>query len=179
MRACNVEKLFRQPASLRGTVLIVVIWIVLILASLVIVLSHYVRVEAVAASNYTSLVKAEAVANGAIQYIFAMLADQEQSQVAYESPYEAVQVGEGYFWVLRPNLSGDGNYDFGLREEAGKINLNEVSLEILLKLPGMTSELANSIIDWRDENEEVSTGGAENEYYLLLSDPYQCKNKDT
>lgn len=177
MRACNVEKLFRHPSSLRGTVLIVVIWIVLILASLVIVLSHYVRVEAVAASNYTSLVKAEAVANGAIQYIFAMLADQEQSQVAYESPYEAVQVGDGYFWVLRPNLSGDGKYDFGLTEEAGKINLNESSLEILLKLPGMTSELANSIIDWRDENEEVSTGGAENEYYLLLSDPYQCKNK--
>lgn len=161
----------------RGTVLIVVIWIVLILASMVIVLAHFVRVEAVAASNYTSMVKADAVANGAIQYVLAMLASQDQSQVSYESsPYEAIQVGEGYFWVLKPNLSDDSNYEFGPTDEAGKVNLNEASLETLLKLPAMTSELANSIIDWIDENEEVTTGGAENEYYLLLPNPYQCKN---
>ena len=40
----------------------------------------------------------------------------------------------------------------------------------------MTSELAASIIDWRDEDSEISTGGAEDEYYLLLSEPYNCKN---
>lgn len=161
----------------KGTVLIVVIWIVLILASLVIVLSHFIRTEAIAASNYTSLIKAEAVANGAIQYVFAMLNDQEQSQISYNTnPYEAMPVGDGYFWVLHPNLSDDQTYEFGLTDEAGKINLNEASLEMLLKLPSMTSELANSIIDWKDENQEVTTGGAESEYYLLLSEPYQCKN---
>ena len=164
--------------SARGTVLIVVIWVVMILASLVIVFAHGIRVEAMAVSNNIAQVKAEAAANAAVSYAFAMLAAQEdESQVSYESdPYEAVQVGDGYFWILKPNLSDHRNYEFGLVDEGGKINLNEASLETMLKLPEMTSELANSILDWRDENEEVTSGGAEGEYYLLLSEPYQCKN---
>ena len=166
-----------NQAMLRGSVLIVVIWIVLVLASLVIVLAHFIRTEAIAATNYTSLAKAEAVANGGIQYVIAMLESASESTTSYESDqYEAVSVGDGYFWVLKANLSGDKNYEFGPVDEAGKINLNEASLEMMLKLPGMTSELANSIIDWRDEDDQVTTGGAENEYYLLLSEPYQCKN---
>lgn len=163
--------------AVKGTVLIVVIWIVLILASLVMVMSHFIRTEALATSNYVSLVKAESVANGAIQYVRAMLASEQDPQVSYESePYEAMHVGDGYFWILRPSLSDDQTCEFGLTDEAGKVNLNEASLEMLLKLPSMTSELANSIIDWRDQNQEVTTGGAESEYYLLLSEPYQCKN---
>lgn len=160
-----------------GTVLIVVIWITLILASLTIVLAHGIRVEAMAAANHVSQVKAEAVAGGAIHYVFANLGNKAESTVSYgASPFEAMQVGEGYFWILRPNLSESREYEFGLVDEAGKVNLNEASLEMMLKLPGMTSELANSMTDWRDEDQEVSVGGAEGEYYLLLSDPYQCKN---
>lgn len=173
----RARHLVPNPTTARGTVLIVVIWIVLILASLVIVLSHFIRTEAIAASNYTALAKAQAVADGAVQYVFAMLASEQDSETSYtDNPYEAVPVGDGYFWILTPSLSGDQDYEFGLTDEAGKVNLNEASLEMLLKLPQMTSELAGSIIDWRDENDEVSTGGAEGEYYLLLSDPYQCKN---
>jgi type II secretory pathway component PulK len=158
-------------------VLIVVIWVVFILASLVIVFGHSIRVEAMAASNYIAQVKAQGAADAAISYALAMLAAGEESRVSYgASPFEAMEVGDARFWILRPNLSDHRNYEFGLVDEGGKINLNEVSLETMLKLPGMTSELANSIIDWRDENEEVTSGGAESEYYLLLADPYQCKN---
>ena len=160
--------------------LIVVIWVVLILASLVIVLAHTIRVEAVAAMNHVSQVKAEAVANGAIGYAFAKLSEEDTSVSYGDRPYEAMQVGDGYFWILRPNLSGQRDYDFGLVDEAGKVNLNSSSpqqlLDMLLKLPNMTAELANSIIDWQDENQDISEGGAEGEYYLLLADPYQCKN---
>lgn len=178
-----MKRLLPKPNTMRpqGSVLIVVIWIVLILASLIIVLAHTVRVEAVAANNHVSQVKAEAVANGAIQYVCAYLS-QEQGSITYSTSesFEAMEVGDGYFWVLRPNLAGEKDYQFGLVDEAGKVNLNSSSpeqlLEMLLKLPNMTSELANSIIDWQDEDEDVSAGGAEGEYYLLLSDPYQCKN---
>jgi type II secretory pathway component PulK len=40
----------------------------------------------------------------------------------------------------------------------------------------MGAELAASIVDWRDADDEVTSGGAESEYYLLLADPYYCKN---
>jgi hypothetical protein len=43
-------------------------------------------------------------------------------------------------------------------------------------LPDMTTELAASIIDWRDEDDEITEGGAESEYYLLESSPYSPKN---
>lgn len=167
----------RVRAGTRGTVLIVVIWVVLIMASLVIVFAHGIRVEAMAVSNHLAQVQAQAAAEAAISYALAMLAADTESQVTYGSdPYEAMEVGDARFWILKPNYSDHQDHEFGLVDEGGKINLNEVSLETMLKLPGMTSELANSIIDWRDENEEVTTGGAEGEYYLLLSDPYQCKN---
>ncbi len=174
-------KLNTTQTKPRGTVLIVVIWIVLILASLVIVMAHATRVEAVAAMNHIAQVKAEAVANGAIQYILAKLSSEDDSTVSYGSdPYEAMEVGDGYFWVLGRDLSGSEDYTYGLVDEAGKINLNSASpedlLEMLLKLPNMTTELATSIIDWQDEDDDVTSGGAESEYYLLLSEPYQCKN---
>jgi type II secretory pathway component PulK len=172
-----VEIKISEHAWHQGTVLIVTIWIVMVLASLAIVFGQYVRVEAMAATNQVAETSAEMVANGAIQYAIAMLNEQAGSGVSYTSnPYEAVRVGGGYFWALRPNLEDDRNYDYGLIDEAGKINLNTASLEMLLKLPSMTSELANSIIDWRDGNQEISTGGAESEYYLLLSESYYCKD---
>ncbi|MBN2372217.1 general secretion pathway protein GspK, partial [bacterium] len=50
--------------------------------------------------------------------------------------------------------------------------------EMLLKLPNMTSELAAAIIDWRDSDSDLTQGGAEDEYYLLLDEPYYCKNSN-
>jgi len=160
-----------------GTVLIVTIWIVMILAGLVLVLSRTMRVDAVGTANSVSAMQAEAIVDGAVAYVLSKVAAGGESDVDYgAASYEGMQVGQGYFWVIRPNLSDDKNYDYGLTDEAGKINVNTASLEMLLKLPSMTSELANAIIDWRDSDSEVSPGGAESEYYLLLNDPYNCKN---
>lgn len=172
---------FRNSASFgcsqSGTVLIVTIWIVLVLAGLVLVFSRSMRVEAIASANYVASVQAEAIASGAVQFIIARLNGNEDTlTLEGENPYESMEVGEGFFWILRPNLEDDYNYDFGIGDECSKINLNSATLEMLLKLPGMTSELAAAIIDWRDEDSEVSPGGAESEYYLLLPEPYYCKN---
>jgi hypothetical protein len=40
----------------------------------------------------------------------------------------------------------------------------------------MTPQLAAAIIDWRDENDEVSTDGAEESTYQRLNPAYRCKN---
>jgi hypothetical protein len=49
---------------------------------------------------------------------------------------------------------------------------------MLLRLPGMTDDLAAAIMDWRDPDSDISNFGAENEYYLSLPQPYYCKNAD-
>ncbi|MFQ5735062.1 MAG: general secretion pathway protein GspK, partial [Planctomycetaceae bacterium] len=70
---------------------------------------------------------------------------------------------------------------FGLADESGKLNLNTLltvigddgddeeadprARNVLLALPGMTSEMADAILDWLDEDDEVREFGAELEYY--------------
>lgn len=160
-----------------GTVLIVTIWVVLVLAGLALVFGRSMRVAGLTAANHVSLQQAETVADGALAYVIAQIqADEESATLESASPYEAMPVGSGYFWVLRSNLEDNRSHDFGPTDEAGKVNLNSATLEMLLKLPGMTAELAASIIDWRDADDEITAGGAESEYYLLLSEPYTCKN---
>ena len=164
-----------------GAVLIVAMWIMLILASTAIVFGRFMRVEASAAKNNTTAIKCEFVVKGAINYIFYRLNtgyDNGGTTSLSNNIYEAVEVGEGYFCLLKPDLSDDRNYNYGITDEASKINLNTATLEMLMKLPSMTSELANSIIDWRDTDREVNPSGAESEYYLLLEDPYICKDAD-
>jgi type II secretory pathway component PulK len=164
-------------ATRQGTILIVTIWVVLVLAGLALVFGRATRVAMIVSANQCASLNVECAAAGALTYVGAQLkADQETSELQSSVPYEAMQVGDGFFWVLRPNLEDDRQRDYGPTDEAGKINLNSASLEALLKLPGMTAELAASIIDWRDEDEEISPGGAESEYYLLLDEPYNCKN---
>lgn len=174
----RTRKQFVGSHRAEGTILIVTIWVVLVLAGLALVFARSMRVAAIVSANQVASVEAECIALGASQYIRSQLAAAATDSAALDDdvPWESLQVGKGYFWVLRSNLENDREFDYGLTDEAGKINLNSASLEMLLKLPGMTSELAASIIDWRDEDGDVTTGGAEDEYYLLLSEPYNCKN---
>jgi DNA uptake protein ComE-like DNA-binding protein len=167
-----------------GTVLIVTIWVILVLASLVLVFARSMRAAAAVSANQVASLEAESIAAGALQYVVAKITEKIEAQSGTSQTstsqttdsYEALQVGEGYFWVLQSNLEDDREYRFGLTDESGKINLNTASQEMLLNLPGMTAELAASIIDWRDTDSDVTAGGAEDEYYLLQPTPYHCKN---
>ena len=160
---------------IKGTVLIITIWITTILAGLAITLAWQIRTESIQVENQVAAAKAEFIASGAIEYVKGNLSSASTSS---GSSYEQVVLGDGYYWLIKPDLSSDRKVSFGIVDEAGKVNLNSASLEMLLKLPGMTSELAASIIDWRDRDSQVTVGGAENEHYLLLSDSYECKNSN-
>ncbi len=177
-RAANPQSAIHNPQS--GTVLIVTIWVVLVLAGLALVFAQSMRVAAAVSANHVASLQAESIASGALQYLVGKLstAAQQQGTSSTETTdsYQALQVGDGYFWILRSNLESDREFDYGLTDESNKINLNSASQEMLQRLPGMTAELAASIIDWRDSDSEVTTGGAEDEYYLLQSNAYHCKN---
>jgi DNA uptake protein ComE-like DNA-binding protein len=89
-----------------------------------------------------------------------------------------VPIDEAHFWFIgRPEEEDRATMPvFGLVDEASKLNLNTATQEMLEGLPGMTAELAAAIIDWRDEDDEVTSGGAESETYLLRQPSYACKN---
>lgn len=43
-------------------------------------------------------------------------------------------------------------------------------------IPDLDSTVISSIIDWLDDDDELSEQGAENQYYMALETPYRCKN---
>lgn len=61
-------------------------------------------------------------------------------------------------------------------DEASKLNINTVTKGQLLALPEMLEEIADSIIDWRDEDDTPSAGGAEGGYYENLPFGYMARN---
>jgi DNA uptake protein ComE-like DNA-binding protein len=63
-----------------------------------------------------------------------------------------------------------------MRDESSRLNLNTASLEMLQNLSLLTSEQAAAIVDWRDTDSTTTPGGAENDYYNELEDPYDCAN---
>ncbi len=88
--------------------------------------------------------------------------------------------------VVAENLDGlPQTFRFGVTPEAGKLNLNTASDEeierlltpLLMELQVENApELVAALLDWRDEDEDVRPGGAENEYYTNLQPAYTTKN---
>ena len=170
----------RLPAE-RGTVLIVVLWVCLGLVSLTLVFGHSMLMAFRGTDDLIAGRQAEAAIDGAARYASYLLASTSfPGQLPLPETYvrEQVPVGEAHFWFLgRPaTLQGASEPVFRLIDEASKLNLNTATLEMLEGLPGMTSELAAAIIDWRDEDDEVTSGGAESETYQLRNPSYTCKN---
>lgn len=163
----------------RGSIMIIAIATVLILSSLLLVFVREMRVESQAAANRASALQAAAIARGAIAYVNNHLTNnQDPISLDTEMVCEASQVGDGYFWILRPDGTDETKYAFGLQDEASKLNLNTATYDQLLALPNMTTDLAASIVDWRDADDNIANqGGAESEYYQQLQpDSYYCKN---
>ena len=97
---------------------------------------------------------------------------------------------QGHFSIvapLSPDYAGSDSMPFwyGVTDESGKINLNAVMqidssgqtlYNMLMQLPNMTDDVANSILDWLDPDDDPRESGAESDYYSSLSPPYQAKN---
>jgi len=95
----------------------------------------------------------------------------------------------GNVTVLAPATDDFGNYGgirYGLEDESGRLNLNALLIaddtvenggrDLLLGLPGMTNEIADAILDWIDEDDEIREYGAELESYTGLDPPYAPQN---
>lgn len=98
----------------------------------------------------------------------------------------------GRFSFLVPGLSDDAmllgdSVRYGLEDESNKINLHWILATektapgygkyFLMRLPGVTEELADAILDWIDDDDEPRDFGAELEYYSTLDPPYLPRNR--
>jgi len=167
-----------------GSVLIIVLWVAFGLVAIALYFGNSMNAELRASDNRVAMMEADQAIEGGARYAAQVLYDQATNGlIPYIEDYvcEYVPVGDARFWMIGRN---DGQYTpnqivYGLVDEGSKLNINNtnVTLEMLELLPRMTTELAAAIIDWRDADEDITSGGAENETYARLRPPYACKNE--
>jgi type II secretory pathway component PulK len=181
----GAEKKTARPIGRDGVALIVVLWVMVVLSLMVYSLGQSMRTEYAASVSHADRLKALEVAKSGIDKAIAFV-ENDPSPVAgplstwqsNDTEFESIPVGDGTFTLIHPYFDQEGVVQHGLWDESSKLSLNIANKDMLMKLPGMTEDIADSIIDWRDSDENASPRGAENPYYKSLQPPYACKNGD-
>jgi general secretion pathway protein K len=169
----------------RGFALLMVLWTLLLLAFIATVFSDNARTEVLLARNLVANARAEALADGGVYRAALGLA---------RSPRSGGFRGDGQVYIWHPT-SGDAGRPgseqsageqvrFTIRDEGGKVNLNQASPALLRELlivvgvdPQQSVELADAIVDFRDEDGDKERHGAEGREYKQARLPWGPKNK--
>ncbi|MCC6491427.1 MAG: general secretion pathway protein GspK [Pirellulales bacterium] len=183
----------------RGSVLLLVLVVIAILALGAATYLELMQNELHAVRNHGRQVQAARLAESALEYLAATLAQTpEELQAAgglqnNEGIMRAIIVDDssdkfarGRFTILASDQA-DGIYAgvrYGLENESSKLNVNTLlapgaeqdASRRLLALPGMSQEIAEAIVDWLDADDSAQLNGAESDYYRSLSPGYSARN---
>jgi len=176
------EGTFRRDRD-RGVILFVTLVILLMTGLLAAGLNFYTRSQLAASRADRNAAQATEAANAALIQAAALLLDGERAdEDLTDNPelFKDVLVADGniqwYFTVLRDRVEDDDAPAYGITDESAKLNLIVATAQQLMMLPGMTPEIADAIIDWRDRDDTPGPQGAEGKYYEQLAHPYSPKN---
>jgi type II secretory pathway component PulK len=189
----------------RGTVLPAVLVVIALLALAGYQYADLMTTEFRASMKTQRSLQAKALADSGVHYVGALLSDpQNMSGLLNHNPFSNDQYfhhntvqgyslpgnQQGYFSVVAavdPNdTSAMGQlFRYGVLDESGKINLNSLfkidktgqyGYTVLMLLPGMTDDIANSILFWLDPKATPRSSGAMADYYSGLTPSYQPRN---
>lgn len=172
----------------RASILIGLLWCVAILSIVVIGVLHTATLDLRVGKNYGDTIQAHYLALAGIEKAKALLfleaRDRKTSEknhvgTLYNSPsdFREIPLGRGSFSVIRAGDETDAEaMVFGVADEESRLNVNRASAEEIAKLPGLTPQMAAAIVDYRDTDNNVSTGGAEAEDYAAQLPPYLPRN---
>lgn len=189
----------------RGIVLIAVLIVVVLLSLAAWHYSTLISAEYAAMSTFTKTLQTRAICESGAHYTAALLADpfalagqlgnnpydnaaSFQDMEVFTDPVTNRKAMFSIVALPRPEelASGGMPFRFGVGDENSKLNLNslllfdptgQVGFNMLLQLPNMTPDLANSILDWLDPRTSTPReGGAKDDEYQGRSPPYRCKN---
>ena len=194
----------RRKQERKGFVLLAVLIVIVILSLAAYRYSDMTMAEYRASDRILKSAEAKALADSGIHYAAAILADKDAfTNTLGGNPTDNAGIFQnksfedgrsGRFSVLYVDYTQDSGagslpLKYGVIDEAGKLNLNgfmqldstgQVLYNALTNtnqpLPGMTADIANSIIDWMDADDDTRSGGAEASFYSGRSPGYRCKN---
>lgn len=168
----------------RGFALLIVLWIFIVLFAVGAEFSGAMRQDVTATMNFAGETQSYYLATAAANRTFynALIArDEATIDIPLEEQEEEPLIRVDGSWH-REELWGAPVW-VRITDESGKIPVNLVTQgllrQVLVNL-GLefehADEVTSSILDWRDEDDEVRVNGAENDYYLDLPRPYLAKN---
>lgn len=166
-----------------GVALIIVLWIMVMLVVVSLSFSVMARTEVFSTITFKEQMVnkylAEAGMQRAIMEIFYRNIN-KNTQITFTG--EELYRADG---TIYSGEIGNGYYKFSFVDESGKININTLTdssgiiLSNLLVNSGIEKEAADtivdSILDWKDEDDFTRLHGAENDYYMILPNPYKTK----
>jgi Type II secretion system (T2SS), protein K len=167
--------------SRRGSVVLIVLWAIAIAAVIVAATQLIAFRTATMGREAVARVQARWAARAGIEETIAVLEyhfenPEPDDALAVIRDMEAVADGSlvSGTWSIRH--TEDGVEVPGPQDESAKANINRLQRAQLLEIPNMTFDVADSIIDWRDADNEVSGMGAERDFYFNRNMPYQPRN---
>lgn len=192
------RSVFRSPADVRGSILILTIWSICFLSTLAVILGLGVRQKLQLVQRLDERDQLRLVAAAGIKQAIAQIRqDKESTFYSFEDSYaddpsvfKETALGEGRVDIrydLFDEASGQTKVCYGLIDEERKINVNTADAEVMERLfkfvlsvdEVRAQDLAASIVDWRDADSELSTpvGSAEDPFYRNLTyNPYEAKD---
>lgn len=161
----------RRGAGFRGFVLVMVLWLIALLTIIALGLAYNSRQAVRGAGSITGGVQARYLAEGGIQLaLMNLLSRQPQDRL----------LGDGE--TIELSLPG-GVVALTVTDEAGKIDLNTASAEMMSRLfasfdvpPSDADALADALVDFRDEDDLKGLNGAEDPDYEAAGLPWGAKD---
>ena len=176
-----MTNLLSQPLKgEKGTILVLVLWVIALLT----MIAGYFSVEARLRGNlgYGSwnLLKSRLEVESLLNLASLYLAPIDQDKDVRDPDHFLFADGSRYMVRM-----GGRDLEFTLQDERGKIDLNKVSEDVLEKVlssllanqaGSQASHISDAVMDWRDNDDDKRSSGAEDAFYQSLSPPYKPSN---
>ncbi|MDI6774507.1 MAG: type II secretion system protein GspK [Verrucomicrobiota bacterium] len=176
----------------QGSILILALWTLFVLSMLAVAVARLALSDIELARRMRARTTAYYLARAGVERAILQAAGNTNGWDGWTSDernFQDVPLGAGTYTVSveRPADSERGAMIcYGVVGEESKVNINKADAALLaavVRVAGgesasVSSEITKSIVDWRDADDTVLTGGAEASYYRGQSQPYSCPNRD-
>jgi general secretion pathway protein K len=158
-----------------GIALVVVMWALLLLATIAAAVTAVHRTESALSGNLLDQVRGRALAEAGVYYAIGRLLSDDTLPEPERFPVDGSLQGWAFEGLeLRISVSG----------ESGRVDLNAAQPELLKRLleaagtdPEQADALTGAILDWRDTDSDAQVNGAEDPDYRAAGMLYGAKDQ--
>ncbi len=189
--------IYQRVNRQKGSILILTLWSLCLLSVYAVYLGHGVRQKLIMLQHFDERSRLRLIAEAGVEKAITQLGkDHTENYDALDDvwsknpvAFRKINMGGGSFSVdynYTDDRSGKPGLRYGMMDEERKVNINTADQKtlrrILIIIAGLdeidAQELAASIVDWRDEDSQLSipVGSAEDSYYRNFLHSYESKD---